>query len=76
MSETMEIKKMLDYLPGDLIQLVGPNFRGEIGKIISIKLSHNKGRLLYEVEFINSEGDTIIRSVVPEQMRFLSHAEE
>ena len=76
MSETMKIKKMLDYLPGDLVQLVGPNFHGAIGRIISIKPSHKGSRLLYEVEFINSEGDTLIRSVVPDQMRFLSHAEE
>ena len=76
MSETMEVRKVLDYLPGDLVQMVTRDYPGALGTIIGTQLSKDGSFLLYQVLINMSEKECRIVLAVPEDIRFLSHAEE
>ena len=76
MSETLELKKALDFLPGDLVQMVTREYPGALGTIIGTKLSKGGKFLLYQVLINMSEKECRIVLAEPEDIRFLSHAEE
>lgn len=73
MSESLEIKKMLDFCPGDLVQILTGENAGELGQIADIRLASDKRKLLYEV-YVKAVDKMI--PFLGNQIRFLSHAEE
>lgn len=72
--ESMKVREALDYLPGDLVAVDDESFRGMLGRMEDTKLSRKGGFLLYQIRFIDSNGATIIKLAMPQEMRFLSHA--
>ncbi len=75
MSETMQIRRALDYSPGDLVQLTGHKHAGKVGVIDIIKLSHNEQYFIYCVMLMDN-GEPYFVTTLGHQMKLLRHAEE
>lgn len=71
MSESREIKRALDYMEGDFVQITKGSRAGEIAVITDIRLSRKQNGLAYQV--MTSGGDLTQLSAV--HMRFLRHAD-
>ena len=71
MSESVEIKRALDYQIGDLVQVTTGKNAGMIGRIVDIRL-FPEGYILQYI--IHSKGE--FYKYRGENIRFLSHQED
>ena len=71
MSESMDVKRALDYSEGDFVQITKGANAGEIAVITDIRLSRKQNGLTYQV--MTSGGELIQLSAL--KIRFLRHAD-
>lgn len=76
MSESIEVKRALDYLPGDLVQMVSREHPGVLGTVIGTKLSKGGKFLLYQIQIPADKEDFEIILAKANEFRFLSHQED
>ena len=75
MSESIEIRKALDFWPGDYIQIrEGGRYAGAVGQIEDIQPG-SKGGLMYVVRLV-IRGEIVFATLSHRSMVFIRHEEE